>query len=127
MLCSGRIPKLTRMKSGSCSGSTDPTWNTTRFFLVSLSGHPNLTRPLFFPTRTREIHVIFKSCHRVMTLIATPEQGCHFVLPKLVISIASVLAIENQKFPLDGGGREVTISGGGPSFIGGFCLEKLDL
>ena len=51
--------KLTRKKKekekeGLCLGSTGP--NRTRpIFSVSISGDPKSTRPLFFPTRTREI------------------------------------------------------------------------
>ena len=50
------------------------------FFPVSISGHPNLTRPLFFPTRTREIHIIFESCHHVVTCTTSPT---HWDLPEL--------------------------------------------
>ena len=42
------------------------------FFRVNFL-NPNTTRPLFFPTRTRGIRVIFESCRRVATRITTPN------------------------------------------------------
>ncbi|GMN30576.1 hypothetical protein TIFTF001_002870 [Ficus carica] len=97
------------------------------FFSRVNFGSPEFDPTPIFPNPNQCICVVFESCRHVATRIASPKQGCQFVLPKLAIPTASVLVIENQRFPLGGGGREVTISGGEPSFAGSFCLEKLDL